>query len=99
LGKVREWLEPVFASVADPFPDHEKLGGANISRGTIDRIIELYTAGDRVSLIAEKLNLSPETVRRWVNRHQIGRMQGSVPVQAADESGGVPGGTSAASAG
>lgn len=70
LGKLREWLEPVFGSVADPFPEHEKLGGANISRATIDKIIELHLAGDRVALVAEKVNVSTETARRWIKRHQ-----------------------------
>jgi Helix-turn-helix domain len=68
--KLREWLEPVFSSVLDPFPVHEKLGGANISRGTIDRIIELHLAGDRVALVAEKVNVSTETARRWIKRYQ-----------------------------
>ncbi len=68
--KLREWLEPVFSSVPDPFPVHEKLGGVNISRGTIDRIIELHLAGDRVALVAEKVNVSTETARRWIKRYQ-----------------------------
>jgi hypothetical protein len=70
IGKLRGWLEPVFSSVADPFPEHEKLGGANISRATIDKIIELHLAGDRVALVAEKVNVSTETARRWIKRHQ-----------------------------
>ncbi len=68
--KLREKLEQVFSSVTEPFPVHEKLGGANISPGTIDRIIELYLAGDRVALVAEKVNVSRETVRRWIKRYQ-----------------------------
>jgi len=68
--KLRKWLEPLFSSVTEPFPVHEKLGGANISRGTIDRIIELHLAGDRVALVAEKVNVSTETARRWIKRYQ-----------------------------
>lgn len=69
IRKLAEWLKPVFASVPDPFPAEEKKGGANISPGKIRTIIELHEAGDRVSLIAEKVNVSPETVRRWIKRH------------------------------
>lgn len=69
IRKLAEWLEPVFSSVPDPFPAEEKKGGANISPGKIRSIIELHEAGDRISLIAEKVNVSPETVRRWIKRH------------------------------
>ena len=69
IRKLAEWLEPVFGGVTDPFPESEKKGGANISPGTIQRILELHHAGDRMALIAEKLNLSRETVRRWIRRH------------------------------
>jgi hypothetical protein len=68
LRKLAAWLAPVFESVPDPFPEAEKKGGANISPGTIQRITELHSAGDRTALIAEKLNVSRETVRRWVRR-------------------------------
>ena len=69
IRKLAEWLEPVFGSVTDPFPESEKKGGANISPGTIQRIIDLHEAGDRIAIIAEKVNVSKETVRRWLNRH------------------------------
>lgn len=63
-------LQPIFGSVADPFPDQEKKGGANISPGKIRRITELHEAGEKVSAIAKKVNVSNETVRRWIKRHQ-----------------------------
>ncbi len=62
------FLQPVFDGMADPFPEHEKRGGANISLGTITQIVELAQAGNRPKLIAERLNLSTETVRRWIKR-------------------------------
>ena len=68
IRKLAEWLEPVFDGVTDPFPESEKKGGANISPGTIQRILELHNAGDHMALIADKLNLSRETVRRWIGR-------------------------------
>ena len=62
-------LRPIFDGVADPFPEQEKKGGANISPGTIRRITDLHEAGDRIAVIAEKVGVSAETVRRWVKRH------------------------------
>ena len=70
IRKLAEWLEPVFGGVQDPFPASEKKGGANISLGTIQRILDLHKAGDGIALIAEKLNVSKETVRRWLTRHR-----------------------------
>jgi hypothetical protein len=70
IRRLADWLEPVFGSVPDPFPTQEKKGGANISPGMIRRIIDLHEAGDRIALIAEKVNVSRETVRRWIKRHQ-----------------------------
>ena len=70
IRKLAEWLEPVFGGVTDPFPESEKKGGANISPGTIQRIIDLHEAGDRIAIIAEKVNVSKETVRRWLTRHR-----------------------------
>lgn len=73
IRKLAEWLGPMFGSVPEPFPESEMKGGANISPGTIRRILELHDAGERMALIAEKLNLSRETVRRWIRRHPTTR--------------------------
>jgi len=65
---VRLKLEPVFASVPDPFPPEETKGGPNISRGTIETIRRLAAEGKRISEVANGAGVSRETVRRWLQR-------------------------------
>lgn len=78
VRQMHQWLDPVFTNVTDPFPAKEKLGGANISRGKIDQIIALASAGNKPNVIAERLNISRETVRRWLNREKESKSQSSV---------------------
>lgn len=63
-----QWLTPAVSNTNAPFPAKEKLGGANISQGKIEQIVELARAGNKIGVIAERLNVSRETVRRWLNR-------------------------------
>ena len=60
----RESLQSVFSKVTEPFPEREKKGGANISLGRIQMIHELHDKGMPIDLIAKKVNVSKETVRR-----------------------------------
>ncbi len=68
----RDWLQPVWDAVPAPFPsewtESVRRGGPNISRGRIDKIIELHTAGKRIADIVRETGLSRETVRRWITR-------------------------------
>jgi hypothetical protein len=61
---LRAELQAVFASVDEPFLEREKKGGANISLGRIQKIHELHDKGMPFDLIAKKVNVSKETVRR-----------------------------------
>jgi hypothetical protein len=72
LDAIGRSLEPVWQSVADPFPGKAIRGGPNISRGTIQRIVELHDAGQRIVEIVKETGVARETVRRWVNRHLAG---------------------------
>lgn len=68
LHKAIQWLrtelQEVFEGVDQPFPEREKKGGANISLGRIQLIHELHDKGMPFDLIAKKVNVSKETVRR-----------------------------------
>ena len=64
-----EKLRDVFTSVDDPFPQKETRGNY-ISLGKIEAIERLHLAGMRTGLIAEKLELSRETVRRHIKNMQ-----------------------------
>lgn len=67
--RIAEELKDVFEGVADPFPDTPvQKGGPNISRGKIVTILALAEEGRSVTSIAEELDLSRETVRRWLGR-------------------------------
>ena len=68
IDQVGEKLRPLWTGADDPFPDEIKKGGPNISRGTIQHIQTMKRQGFKTGYIAEKLGLSPETVRRWVKR-------------------------------
>jgi hypothetical protein len=69
LRLVEARLQRVWDAVADPFPaGPEKRGGPNISQATIRKILDMHTTGWKPPAIAEKLDLSAETVRRWIKR-------------------------------
>jgi integrase len=68
IWNIRAKYAVVFDAVAEPFPPGEVKGGANISVATIDEIIRRRKGGERISAIAEAMNLSRETVRRRVGR-------------------------------
>src|SRR5262249_60105608 len=70
VERVGEQLRPLWAGVAEPFPDGPKKGGANISLGTIRRIQAMTRQGDKAGYIAEKLGGSTGTVRRWAQRSE-----------------------------
>ena len=80
IDHLGEQLTSVFASVDDPFPQKEKRGGANISIDKIRRIESLHRSGKSPILIAEMLNISAETARRWIKRASQSPT-GSVPPQ------------------
>ncbi len=65
LDHVRERLLPLWQAVPTPFPDEPPRGGPNISLGTIRRIQAMKRQGYRTGHIAQALNVSPQTVRRW----------------------------------
>lgn len=69
LHLVEARLQRIWDAVADPFPaGPEKRGGPNISQATIRKILDLRNADWTVPAIAEKLELSTSTVRRWIER-------------------------------
>ncbi len=68
IRDIRAKYAGVFDAVLDPFPPGEVKGGANLSVATIDEIIKRKEGGARISAIAEAMNLSRETVRRWIKR-------------------------------
>ncbi len=67
-------LKPVWDAVADPFPEADhSTGGPNISRGRIDKILELCAKGWKPGRVAREVGVSRETVRRWKNRASSGK--------------------------
>jgi hypothetical protein len=72
LDRVGDTLAPLWAAVTDPFPEEPVKGGPNISPGKIRRIQRMKQQGFRIGAIAKELNLSSETVRRWVKRAKPG---------------------------
>jgi hypothetical protein len=67
-AKVRKALQPVFDGV-EPFTGKLQ-GGANISRGTIERIREMALAGIGKVEIARALEISRSTVYRWLPKSE-----------------------------
>jgi hypothetical protein len=69
VGELGEWLRPVFESVPDPFPETGLAkGGPNISFALIEKIWALAGESVRPGKIAAQLEISRETVRRWLQR-------------------------------
>lgn len=68
IERVGDKLRPLWAGVSEPFPEKPKKGGANISLGTIRRIQARKHQGNKTDTIAEKLGVSPATVRRWAKQ-------------------------------
>jgi hypothetical protein len=64
IERVGQRLRPLWHSVEDPFPERRKLGGDNITLGTIKKIESMRKQGYKIEYIAEKLGISTETVRR-----------------------------------
>ena len=55
----------MFDAVADPFPEDQRVRHPALSVGTIKKIQTMRRQGFKVAAIAEELNTSPETVRRY----------------------------------
>jgi hypothetical protein len=68
LERVGEQLRPLWAAVAEAFPDQPEAGRANLSLGTIHRIQAMNRQGYKTSYIAQELGLSAAAVRRWAKR-------------------------------
>jgi hypothetical protein len=68
VDRVGAILRPVWSVVSTPFPEKPKMGGPNISLGTIRRIQTMTRQGYKTGYIAENLGVSTGTVRRWANR-------------------------------
>lgn len=64
--KARKYLAPMFAVVTDPFPEDQRQKHPALSLGTIKKIKTMRQQGFKVVAIAKELNVSPETVRRYV---------------------------------
>ncbi|MEX0775117.1 MAG: hypothetical protein WD042_05315 [Phycisphaeraceae bacterium] len=64
MERVHDQLAPMFATKGDAFQAPRKHSGANISRGTIDRIRQLHEQGMAQKMIAQTIGVSAETVRR-----------------------------------
>jgi hypothetical protein len=72
IDRVGERLRPLWAAVADPFPDALAKGGPNISLAKIRRIQEMTRQGYRTGHVAQVVGVSEETVRRWARRGGTG---------------------------
>jgi len=76
IERVGAKLRPLWETVPAPFPENPKKGGPNISRGTIRRIQSMKRQGYKVKYIADKLNVSTDTVRRWGRQSEDGARGG-----------------------
>jgi DNA invertase Pin-like site-specific DNA recombinase len=65
LVKARKYLAPMFATVADPFPEDHRVRHPALSAGTIKKIKAMRRQGFKVAAIAKELNVSQQTVRRY----------------------------------
>jgi hypothetical protein len=71
IRELGEWFRPVFEGVPDPFPETGPArGGPNISRALIEQIGALADGGLPPGKIAARLEISRETVRRWLQRRR-----------------------------
>jgi hypothetical protein len=68
VDRVGAILRPLWSVVTEPFPEKPKMGGPNIGLGTIRRIQTMKQQGYKTEYIAENLEVSTETVRRWAKR-------------------------------
>ena len=64
IEQVGQRLRPLWKSVEVPFPEKRKLGGDNITLGTIKKIESMRRQGYKIDYIAKQLGVSTETVRR-----------------------------------
>ncbi len=65
LDRVAEYLAPMFAGVADPFPADGKKHNPSVSLGQIKRMRALRAQGFTVRKVAEDVGVTAETVRRY----------------------------------
>jgi hypothetical protein len=63
--KAHKHLAPMFAVVADPFPEDQRVRHPSLSLGTIKKIKTMRQQGFKVVAIADELNVSQATVRRY----------------------------------
>jgi hypothetical protein len=68
LSRVGEALAPLWAGVADPFPEGLTKGGPIISPGKVRRIQTMKRQGYKTAFIAKELGVSVGTVRRWAKK-------------------------------
>lgn len=64
-------LRPLWASVAEPFPEKRPQGGPNISRGMIQRIQAMRQQGYKLKFIAKKFGIDISTAQRWAKRAEL----------------------------
>lgn len=77
--KSRKYLAPMFAAVADPFPEDQRATHPALSLGTINRIKTMRRQGFKVAAIAKELDISEETVRRYSKKSAAGEGSESAP--------------------
>ncbi len=75
--KARKYLAPMFAAVADPFPDDQRTKHPALSLGTIRKIKTMRQRGFKTAAVAKELNVSEETVRRYAR--EAAKEKGSGP--------------------
>jgi hypothetical protein len=84
--RVGEKLRAIWTEVEEPFAEGHKHSKRNITPGVIKRIQSMKGQGYKVAYIAEKLDVSTETVRRWANRLAMpGGLPDEQPLEKADD--------------